>query len=320
MSPKNYVLDTNVLLHDPRAMYAFGDNRVIIPIYVIEEIDNFKKDLSELGRNARQVARQLDQHRQNGGLGRPVALEGGGSVMVALGSREVLSVPGDRKRMDNYILEVALEVADADTKISTILVTKDVNMRIRGDALGLTCVDYDEQQIELDELYGGTSELEVASEIVDTFYSEGAAAVPAELAPNQYVLLRASGNPAHTALARYDAGLAKVVGIKKLREGVWGIRPRNKEQHYVLDLLLNDDIKLVTLVGKAGTGQNSPRPRRRPSQGPRGAVLPEAARLAAHFPPGPRHRLSTGRHRRKAKPLDAADLRQHRAPPRPKQK
>ncbi|HLU64623.1 MAG TPA: PhoH family protein [Kofleriaceae bacterium] len=259
MAKKNYVLDTNVLLHDPRAIYAFEDNNVIIPIYVIDEIDTFKKDQSELGRNARHVARMLDGHRNGGSLSELVPLDSGGALMIALGSRSPLEPARDAHKMDNLILEVALEIRDADPRTPTILVTKDVNMRIRGDALGIPTVDYEDQGISIDALYSGASEVSLPGAEIDRFYSESQVAVSPEDGPelvaNQYVLLRNRDNAGQTALGRFDKASGKVVPIRKLRDGVWGIRPRNKEQHYALDLLLNDDIKLVTLVGKAGTGK-----------------------------------------------------------------
>ncbi len=252
---KNYVLDTNVMLHDPRAVYAFEDNNVIIPIFVIEEIDSFKKDQSELGRNARMIARLLDEHRADGGLARPQPTATGGTVRVALAKTPHANPAYDSRTMDQRILETALEVRDAEPDIPTILVTKDVNMRIRGDALGLVTVDYDAERTPVDEMYPGSREVAVDNGVIDALYAEGAVAVPGvELNGNEYVLLRddASGK---SALGRFDKLTGKVVGIKKLRDGVWGIKPRNKEQHYALDLLLNDDVKLVTLVGKAGTGK-----------------------------------------------------------------
>ncbi|HET6611091.1 MAG TPA: PhoH family protein [Kofleriaceae bacterium] len=261
MAKKNYVLDTNVLLHDPRAMYAFADNHVVLPIYVIEEIDTFKKDISELGRNARQVARQIDDHRANGGLAVGVPLENGGTIRVALGyagangEREPLrEVARSSQRMDNLILDVALAIAAEDANVRTILVTKDVNMRIRGDALGLHAVDYDAEQIVIDELYAGAAEVEVPGATIDAFYADGQVAIDTPCAPNQYMHLKGAGG-GQTALARFDSATGAAVPIRKLQGGVWGIRPRNKEQHYALDLLLSDDIKLVTLVGKAGTGK-----------------------------------------------------------------
>jgi len=253
---KNYVLDTNVILHDSQAILAFADNNVIIPIYVIEEVDSFKKDQTELGRNARHAARMLDQHRTNGGLSHPQPLEGGGTIRVALAKNPPKNPSYDSRSMDQRILELAKEIRDEDPEIPTILVSKDVNMRVRGDALGLHTVDYEPEQISIEELYPGNREVVVPTGTIDALYADGAVTVDVEggLYPNEYVLLKDEGG-AKSALSRFDKGQGKVVGVKKLRDGVWGIRPRNKEQHYALDLLLNDDIRLVTLVGKAGTGK-----------------------------------------------------------------
>jgi PhoH-like ATPase len=258
MAVKNYVLDTNVLLHDARAFFAFADNNVVIPIYVLEEIDTFKKDQNELGRNARQVARLLDGYRAHGGLSKPQPMDNGGTVMVALSKSKPINPARDSRSMDQRILELALEVRD-ETKLPTILVTKDVNMRIRGDALGLDTVDFEPEKVTIDELYPGHREIPVDSATIDKFYTDGVTlAEPGggaePLHANEYVCLRddATGK---SALGKFDKTSGKVTAIKKLREGVWGIRPRNKEQHYALDLLLNDDVKLVTLVGKAGTGK-----------------------------------------------------------------
>ena len=258
---KNFVLDTNVLLHDPRAIFHFADNHVVIPIYVLEEIDQFKKEGSERGRNAREVARALDRFRREGvKLSDGVALPAGGHVRVALGGGGTL--PGAVRAaqvVDNKILAVALEVRDAEPNVATIMVTKDVNLRIRADALGLHAEDYDVEDIEIEELYNGQGQVEVSREEVDSFYAEGQIEVGAGwkngFFANQFLLLRDRANASHTALGRYDGKTKKILNVKKLREPVFGIRPRNKEQQYALDLLLNDDIKLVTLVGKAGTGK-----------------------------------------------------------------
>ena len=145
---------------------------------------------------------------------------------------------------------------ESQPDVATIFVTKDVNLRIRGDALGLQTVDYDAEKIDIQELYGGTGEVEVSGAQIDAFYQEGALPLEKDgIFANEYILLRDRENPTHTALGRFEADKKRLAPIRKLREGVWGIRPRNKEQHYALDLLLNDDIKLVTLVGKAGTGK-----------------------------------------------------------------
>jgi PhoH-like ATPase len=244
-----------VLLHDARSLYAFADNNVVIPIYVIEEIDTFKKDQSELGRNARQIARLLDEHRSMpGGLSQPQPLPTRGTVRVALSKSPVKNPSYDSRSMDQRILEIALEVAAADPKTPTVLVTKDVNMRVRGDALGLQTVDYEPETISIEELYSGNREILVPSGTIDTFYAQNAVVVDAPgLHANEFLTLKDESGK--SALTRWDKTLGKAVPVKKLREGVWGIKPRNKEQHFALDLVLNDDIKLVTLVGKAGTGK-----------------------------------------------------------------
>ena len=255
MAVKNYVLDTNVLLHDARAIYSFADNNVVIPIYVLEEIDTFKKDQSELGRNARQIARELDQFRSEGGLSHPQKMQNGGTVRVALAKNPPKNPSNDSRSMDQRIIDIAIEVRDEDRKIPTVLVTKDVNLRIRGDALGLQAVDFEPEQISIEELYPGNREINVPGAVIDKFYAEGTVEVDAPgVHANEYLTLKDEGG-GKSALTKWDKATGKVVPVKKIREGVWGIKPRNKEQHFALDLLLNDDIKLVTLVGKAGTGK-----------------------------------------------------------------
>jgi PhoH-like ATPase len=251
---KNYVLDTNVLLHDARAIHAFADNNVVIPIYVIEEIDTFKKDQSELGRNARQVARLLDEVRHSGSLSHPQPLSTGGTVRVALSKNPPKNPSYDSRSMDQRILELALEVRDAEQQTPTVMVTKDVNMRVRGDALGLQTADFEPERISIDELYPGNRELLVPSGVIDEFFANGSVVIDAPgLHANEFLTLKDEGGK--SALTRWDKTVGKAVPVRKLREGVWGIKPRNREQHFALDLLLNEDIKLITLVGKAGTGK-----------------------------------------------------------------
>ena len=254
---KHFVLDTNVLIHDPRACLQFADNEVVIPIFVLEEIDQFKKEASERGRNAREVARILDGFRASGArLSEGAELPQGGKLRVASAARSVPTTLRDSQIADHLILMVALDVRDANKGEPTIFVTKDVNLRIRADALGLKAMDFEGERIDIDELYTGMTELGVPGADVDTFYAQGTLPLTeTTLKANQYVLLRDRDNPSHSALGRFDGAAKKLVQLRKLREGVWGIRPRNKEQHCALDLLLCDDVKLVTLVGKAGTGK-----------------------------------------------------------------
>ncbi len=260
---KNFVLDTNVLLHDPRSIFGFEDNDVVIPIQVIEEIDNFKRDLSTLGRNARQVSRSLDDFRLQGKLGEGVAIgPDKGRIRVLAWDGKLPHRKGDSHTTDDRILAVALELLEREPSLPTVFVTKDTNLRIRADALGLHAVDYDVEGLEaLDDLWSGVSEVDVSPEEVNDFYSTGS--VPWAGAgegdpppPNAFVVLRDRTNPQHSAVGKYSAAKQAFVQlIKSPKEGVWGIRPRNKEQSFALDLLLNDDVRLVTIVGKAGTGK-----------------------------------------------------------------
>jgi len=255
---KNYVLDTNVLLHDPQAIFRFEDNNVIIPIYAIEEVDQFKREGSERGRNSRSIARLLDELRERGGaLSKGVALDSGGTLRVAVPSKR-LELPNavDHTAMDQAILQTAFDVRENDAGRPTIFVTMDTNLRIRADALGMVAENYENQRVDVDQVTTGIVEIEVDGDEVDAFFREGRVA-PREPLPaaNTCLLLRDRASPSHTALGRYDAGKRVIAALRVPREGVMGVRPRNKEQSFALDLLLDESIRLVTLVGKAGTGK-----------------------------------------------------------------
>jgi PhoH-like ATPase len=258
---KNFVLDTNILLHDPQAIFTFAEHNVVVPIYVIEEIDQFKRDLSELGRNARASARHLDQFRQSGNLGTGVPLPGGGTIRVLFSSRNLPKELGNGASMDNKILAVALDLREKEPECPVTFVTKDTNLRIRADALGLHAEDYDAERVEISEVYPGFSEQSVPGAVIDAFYASGEAEVGtledgSPRPPNEFVVMKDEANPNHSAVARWSAERRRALPLVKLpREGVWGIRPRNKEQAFALDLLLDDQVRLVTLVGKAGTGK-----------------------------------------------------------------
>src|SRR2546423_13136833 len=155
---KNFILDTNVLLHDPRSIYSFEDNAVIIPIYVIEELDQFKKDMSELGRNARQVARYLDGLRAEGALSEGVPMPNGGILKVSFTDHELPKSMADGQLMDNRILAVAVDAKIHNPDTPTFFITKDTNLRIRADALGLEAQDYEPERVEISDLYSGFTE------------------------------------------------------------------------------------------------------------------------------------------------------------------
>ena len=252
--PKIFVLDTNVLLHNADALNVFADNEVVLPIDVIEELDTFKKDSDEKGRNARAAIRMLDELRGHGRLGEGVPLESGGLLRIVMHADTKVPrglLPGEK---DNKILMVAYDLQQKGQRV--IFVSKDINARVKADALGIKAVDFEKQKVDIEKLYAGWEEYKVDKKDVDMFYSKKFLAMEnKELFPNQYVLLRDNSDEKHTALAKFSF---KKKGLVPLRSGindVWGIKPRNKEQAMALDLLMDDDVKLVTLVGKAGTGK-----------------------------------------------------------------
>lgn len=255
---KVFVLDTNVLLHDPMAMFRFEDNDVILPITIIEELDRFKKGSTDTGRNARYVSRTLDELRQKGSLVQGIPLDQGGHIKVALCHRDTLQqlpaeLEGDQG--DNAILAVAMEHKH-HYDLPVVLVSKDTNLRIKADALGLVAEDYETDKIDIDELYTGTVEVMTSAENMTLLFSEGHLRLEMPLYPNQAITLVDETNPTHTALAFVKGDSGKVVPIGKLpHAGVSRIHPRNREQRFAFELLLQDDISLVTLVGKAGTGK-----------------------------------------------------------------
>ena len=257
---KNYVLDTNVLLHDPRAIFNFEDNDVIIPIYVIEEVDQFKREGSERGRNARTICRFLDELRDTkGSLSGGVPLDdSGGHLRVWVPPRHNgYSGIRDTRSQDDAILQTAIEVMRASSERPTVFITMDTNLRIRADAVGVPTQTYENQRVELNELEGGIVEKDVPGTVVDKFFHEGRFEPPAEwnLYANACVLLRDLEAPSHTALGRYHADKGAVMPLRVPALGVMGLRPRNKEQTFALELLLDDNVRLVTVIGKAGTGK-----------------------------------------------------------------
>jgi PhoH-like ATPase len=256
---KVFVLDTNVLLHDPRAIFKFDEHEVVLPIYVIEEVDRFKRDMNELGRNARMLSRFIDDLREEAhdNLQGGVTLPSGGRLRVAVPS-DVLAERNGRSA-DHKILQVALLERNTHPESPTVFVTMDTNLRIRADALGLNAENYDAGRIETDHLYTGFQQLVARAEFVDQL----AKRTPLPLAelgqtslyPNACVVLTDEGNPKHSALGRVDLHNGQLVPLRVPREGAWGVKPRNLEQSFALDLLLDDKVQLVTLVGRAGTGK-----------------------------------------------------------------
>ncbi len=255
---KIFVLDTNVLLHDPNAMLSFGDNEVVLPITIIEELDRFKKQIEAIGRNARQVSRTLDKLSKKGSLTQGIDLDNGGILKVALCEPQILQgLPPELERDlgDNAILAVAI-ATKKQCDCQVILVSKDTNLRIKADVLGLKTEDYETNKVKLDELYTGTAEIIVSSEKLEKFYKKGFTVLEEQFLPNQAVTLIDEMKTAHTALGICEGNNGKIVNLHKSSlSPVSNISPRNREQRFALELLLQDSIQLITLVGKAGTGK-----------------------------------------------------------------
>jgi PhoH-like ATPase len=255
---KNYILDTNVILHDPNSLLNFQDNNVFVPIEVIEEIDRFKREATERGQNARTFSRMLDGFRIQGQLSRGVELTTGGRLKVIFQDKsENGHVSVGSNNVDSRIVALALNVQRADPKTRTILVTKDINLRIKADALGLAAEDYETDRVMIKDLYTGIFEMNVSAEKMAAFRNNSELELDAEKRyfPNEYCTLLDETNPKRTALTKVDVTGKKLIPIVDCREGIWGIKPRNREQHFAFDALLDDRIKLVTLMGKAGTGK-----------------------------------------------------------------
>lgn len=244
---KDFVLDTNVILHDSRAIFLFEENNVLIPMTVVEELDTFKKEMNELGRNARFFSKTIDELRAQGSVAEGVLVNTkGGLLRVVMCSAEALThLPPemDHNLPDNRILAVALH-NQTHSENKTVLVSKDTNMRIKADALALPAENYENDKVDVEDLYTGILYVNSEDEIPPSEY----------LLPNQYVVVRDPTTGIITKEGRYDQGLGEIV---PLREDLasWGLEPANDEQRYLMDLLLNDDIKLVTVSGIAGTGK-----------------------------------------------------------------
>lgn len=267
---KIFVLDTNVLLHNPAALYLFKEHEVVIPFAVLEEIDKFKKGNDDVARNARESIRHLDQLRSQGQLSEGVVWnDKGGKIRIEFATDERPKWLRD-DTPDNRIISVAWALTKSGRR--TVLVTKDINVRIKGDALGLHTEDFEAQKVDADRLYSGYVTLKVPGELIDTLYdekqlsvdqlepylfSEGADQVksPIKLFANEFVQLQDAMDESHTGLARLLGETGHLIPIHGPRKPVFGIMPRNVQQIMALDLLLDDDIKLVTLLGTAGTGK-----------------------------------------------------------------
>ncbi len=250
--PKYFVLDTNVLLHNADSINSFADNVVVLPMSVIEELDTFKSLNNELARNARQVIRSLDHLRERGHLGEGVKMDNGGSLMIYY-EKDLLDHGLDMHKADNRILGVAYTLAKKGKTV--IFVSKDINARLKADSLGIEVQDFEKQKVNFDELFSGHCEIKVSGVEIDRLYKERDLQVAScATSPNEFVLLIDAANEKHSALAR-SRGDGHLVPLLPDYNEAYGLKPRNKEQRMALELLLDPEILLVTMVGQAGTGK-----------------------------------------------------------------
>jgi PhoH-like ATPase len=253
-SVKTFVIDTNVFIHRPDAILSFRDNEIVIPLWVLEELDNLKKSREERGRNARESIRLLDELSRHGNLKEGVKMDNGSTLSVWLSNtRNLDSMPVDLEtdKNDNKILLAAYSLQQEGKRV--FFVSKDISARLKATALGIKAVDYEKQKVNIDTLYKGYTEMDVGQDSLHELKSAGAIPWNSRLVPNEFVVLR-EAKSRETALSRYNDGEAYLQFIAPI-EGVCGIRPLNRNQEMALNLLLDDSISLVTLVGKAGTGK-----------------------------------------------------------------
>lgn len=280
-SIKHFVVDTNVLLHDPNALFVFQEHEVVIPFAVIEELDKFKREPGDIGRSARECIRHLDKLRQIGrlidGVGwaeaapkRPAAgTKKTGFVRIDAGDHERPAVIADDKA-DHRIIAVAWALHH--TGVPTVFVSKDLNARIKADALGLNCEDFENAKVDADRLYEGYLSADVPGDLIDELYAnrmlplerlaEPLRTVGAEgeiyerqLMPHQFLVLRDVEDESHSGLGRRLGDTDHVIPVTAPRKPIFGILGRNIQQTMALDLLMDDEIRMVTLLGSAGTGK-----------------------------------------------------------------
>ena len=251
---RTFLLDTNVLLHDAESLSAFEDNNIVLTVDVLEELDRFKRGNDEKGRNARRVIRTIDSLRDGSPLSKGVTLPGGGQLYILVKSfSDFLPRGMDRTVTDNRILGAACAMTKAG--VETVFVTKDINARVKADALGIKAEDYLNRIVNFDELYTGWSECIVPDETINAFYEGQPVTIEGGLCPNEGVLMKAEGNPKHTGLGIYRAESGLVEPLKHGDSRPWGLTARNLQQRFALELLMREDIKLVTMLGQAGTGK-----------------------------------------------------------------
>lgn len=258
MARKTFVIDTNVLLHDPTAITAFGDNDVVVPLAVLEELDAMKRFRDELAKNARAVLRYFDSLKKvgKGDLHQGVILPSGTKIRIQLEIKTNYS-PNFAISLNtnsHRILMAAFLLFEKGEKV--VFVSKDLAMRVKAEAMGLEAEDYENQKFSYASLYRGYRKIELPKHDIDRFYKDGRVSIAIgdqPLLPNEYCLMTSVEQS--SAVGKYDPTTKQIVSLLQLPPTIWGITPLNIEQRCALDLLFRDDLKLITLIGPAGTGK-----------------------------------------------------------------
>jgi PhoH-like ATPase len=269
MSKKIYVLDTNVLLSDPNALFAYKKSDVVLPLKVLEEVDKHKKRQDGVGAHARHTIRILDELREKGSLSSGVKLgKSLGNLTVMSAEPDFLPNNLSWEDPDNQIITTALTIKNVLTEEAgsvteppeIILVSQDINVRVKCDALGLRTDDYVSNQVvdKVEEVYTGFTTHLVDDALIDRFYQGEKLYISEKdkkLFPNQFVMLVSNANEKKTALAKFKNYNHALRKVQEFSDGVWDIRAKNKEQHFALDMLMDPDIKIVSILGRAGGGK-----------------------------------------------------------------
>jgi PhoH-like ATPase len=255
MAKKYFVLDTNVLLHDPGALTSFADNEVVLPFEVIEELDKFKKGSDELSMHARQVIRFLDRLRVAGCLAEGVPVEQTGGTLRVVMDGEMPSHPVLAKgSADDRIIGVAYRLSQEGR--TTTFISKDINARIKSDALGIRTMDFEKSKVDFERIYRGYREMEVPRPTIDRLEKDHQVEPPTDdLLPNEFVILADAEDAEHVAVGRFDAGKEALVALRFGAKTYQNVSARNLQQEMTIELLMLDDVRMVTLLGPAGTGK-----------------------------------------------------------------
>lgn len=262
---KTFVLDTSVYLSDFRSIFSYGSNNIVIPLIVLEEIDKHKKRVDSVGTNARGIIRVLDSMREKGSLHDGVRTKRKGGLVFARDFEPVLPAGFDMSIPDHQIIATAVTEQKKNPNNKVIVVSCDINMRVKCDSLGITAEDYTPNHVikERTQIFTGFSTLLVDDQLIDRFYNgepveisqQEALQQKVKLYPNQFLMLVSSANSKKSALARH---IAENTPLKRVRENesLWGaVSPKNKEQAFAIDLLMDPNVPVVTLIGKAGSGK-----------------------------------------------------------------